>query len=253
MTDNHNSSYIDANLLAANTAASKAEKAKAAIEKYGEIKSFVRHHGRLTRAQADALAHYLPLYQLDAEGKRLTADAFSREQVVLEIGFGNGETLIDMAKATPDTLFLGAEVHKPGIGHALLLAHAAHLENFKVIADDAVAFIDKRLPDACLDRVQIFFPDPWHKKRHFKRRLVQTAFIEKVHRVLKPNGYLHIATDWTPYAEHCLEVLNPSALFENQSKDNTYVAKPAYRGETKFERRGLRLGHEVHDLLFKKV
>ncbi len=170
------------------------------------------------------------------------------QTLIKEIGFGNGESFIQMAECAPDTLFIGAEVHKPGVGHALMLAHKKELNNIRVIEHDAVEFIDNMLTENSIDRVQVYFPDPWHKKRHHKRRLIQPVFCDKLQRILKPRGVLHVATDWVPYAEHCIEVVNQIDSFDDQSNED--YAKPDYRPETKFERRGLGLGHEVRDLLF---
>ncbi len=212
------------------------------------IKSFVRHHGRLTAGQQQALKMYWQDFGIDYTGRPLDIEAWGFPRAVLEIGFGNGESLIEMAVASPDTLFIGVEVHKPGVGRALMLAHEKKLKNLRVLEHDAVEFIEHMLPASSLDRVQIYFPDPWHKKRHHKRRLIQPAFCQKLQRVLKPQGVLHIATDWLPYAEHCLAVLDEMSSFTHQSAEG--FAKPDYRPQTKFERRGLKLGHEVRDLLF---
>lgn len=217
--------------------------------KHRPIKSFVRHHGRLTAGQQHALDSYWEEYGIDYTGELLDfATIGNFEQVVFEIGFGNGESFIQMAEKSPNTLFIGAEVHKPGVGRALMLAHEKRLKNIRVLECDAVEFIDNMLADNVLDRVQVFFPDPWHKKRHHKRRLIQPLFCEKLHRVLKPQGVLHVATDWVPYAEHCVEVVESIDTFSNQS--NADYVKPDYRPETKFERRGIKLEHEVRDLLF---
>ncbi len=218
-------------------------------QQHRPIKSFVRHHGRLTAGQQQALDAHWQTFGIDYTGALLDLSAWGDfKHVVLEIGFGNGESFIDMAAAAPDTLFIGAEVHKPGVGRALMLAHEKGVNNIRVLEHDAVEFIDNMLPDSCLDRVQVYFPDPWHKKRHHKRRLIQPAFCDKLQRVLKPQGVLHVATDWVPYAEHCLEVVEQITTFDNAS--NPDFAKPDYRPETKFERRGLKLGHEVRDMLF---
>lgn len=216
------------------------------------IRSFVRHHGRLTEGQRKAFELHWQDFGLDYQAEPLSQtlfDGFSK--VVFEIGFGNGESFIEMAENAPDTLFIGAEVHKPGVGRALMLAAEKELKNVKVVMHDAVEVIDNMLPANSIDRVQIFFPDPWHKKRHFKRRLVQAPLCLKLQRLLKKDGILHIATDWQPYAEHCLEVLNPLAEFSNLSPNTDYVDKPEYRPETKFERRGKKLGHGVYDMLFR--
>lgn len=218
------------------------------------IKSFVRHHGRLTSGQQYALEHYWSDFGIDFQEKTLELTQFGQyETVILEIGFGNGESLIEMAEKAPNTLFIGAEVHKPGVGRALMLAKKRGLSNLRVVEHDAVLFIDKMLPEQCLDRVQVYFPDPWHKKRHFKRRLIQPEFCHKLHRVFKNNGILHVATDWLPYAEHCIEVVDSLHIFENCSPTGDYMEKPDYRPETKFERRGLKLGHQVKDLCFRVI
>lgn len=218
------------------------------------IKSFVRHHGRLTDGQRQALTEYWPAFGIDFTKRRMDMGTIAEKkhpQVVLEIGFGNGESFITMAKNHPETLFIGAEVHRPGVGRALLLAQENACQNVKIIAHDAVEFIEHMLPDNCLDRVQLFFPDPWHKKRHFKRRLVQPHFCRALHRVLKPDAIFHVATDWVPYAEHVVDVMASLAGFSDIT--NNPKEKPSYRPETKFERRGLKLGHEVRDLCFKTV
>ncbi len=134
-----------------------------------------------------------------------------------------------------------------------MLAHEKELNNIRVVEHDAVEFIETMLPDNCIDRVQVFFPDPWHKKRHFKRRLIQPALCEKLQRILKRGGILHVATDWVPYAEHCVEVIDSIDTFDNVSASGDYIEKPDYRPETKFERRGLKLGHEVRDMHFVVV
>lgn len=219
---------------------------------YRPIKSFVRHHGRLTAGQQNALDNYWVDFGLDYQNKVLSLSRFGDfTRVVFEIGFGNGESFIEMAKQAPDTLFIGAEVHKPGVGRALMLAHENELENVRIIEHDAVEFIDNMLSENSLDRVQVFFPDPWHKKRHFKRRLIQPAFCKKLQRVLKPDGILHVATDWLPYAEHCVDVIDSIDYFTNCSASGNYIDKPDYRPETKFERRGVKLGHEVRDMCFR--
>lgn len=225
------------------------EKVEKANPQHRPIKSFVRHHGRLTAGQQQALDNYWGEFGIDYRDEPLDLSTFGDfDTMVFEIGFGNGESFIQMAESAPNTLFIGAEVHKPGVGRALMLAHEKGLKNVRVLEHDAVEFIDKMLADNSLDRVQVYFPDPWHKKRHHKRRLIQPLFCEKLQRVLKPKGILHVATDWVPYAEHCIEVIDSVDTFDNQS--NADFAKPDYRPETKFERRGLKLGHEVRDLLF---
>lgn len=238
--------------IVATKVTSETKEADNSTLKHRPIKSFVRHHGRLTAGQQQALDNYWEDFGIDYNGEPLDFSDFEPagnfERVVLEIGFGNGESLVEMASVSPKTLFIGAEVHRPGVGRALMLAHEKGLKNLRVLEHDAVEFIDNMLPDNCIDRVQVFFPDPWHKKRHHKRRLIQATFCQKLYRILKPQGVLHVATDWVPYAEHCLEVIASLDFLSDQSQPN--YQKPDYRPETKFERRGLKLGHEVRDLLF---
>ena len=179
--------------------------------------------------------------------------AFRRDApVVLEIGFGNGESLVALACNHPERNYLGLEVHPPGVGHLLLCCEAGQLSNVRVICDDAVQVLQRRVPDASLDEVLLYFPDPWPKKRHHKRRIVQPAFIELVTRKLKPGGVLRMATDWQPYAEHMLATAGSSPVLHNESATGDYVVRPDSRPLTRFERRGQRLGHGVWDLAFKK-
>ncbi len=170
--------------------------------------------------------------------------------VVLEIGFGMGQSLAAMAEQYPHLNFIGIEVHKPGIGAILREANSRGLTNLRVYWNDANQVIDRCLPDASLHRVQLFFPDPWHKKRHHKRRLVQEEFVQRIRRKLESGGIFHMATDWQPYAEHMLEIMQKAPGFQNCAKDNRYCPRPEYRPITKFEKRGQRLGHGVWDLLF---
>ncbi len=215
------------------------------------IKSFVRHHGRLTEGQQFAIDNYWAKYGIDFKDEILDFSKFGKfNKVVLELGFGNGDSFIQMAKESPNTLFIGVEVHKPGVGHALMLANNAGLENVKILEDDGVMIIDKMLPDSCIDRFQLFFPDPWHKRKHFKRRIIQAEFCKKLNRILKNKGRIHIATDWEDYARHCIRVMNLLDFLKNTSKDN-YVEKPEYRPITKFEKRGLKLGHKISDIIFE--
>lgn len=172
---------------------------------------------------------------------------------ILEIGFGNGESLAEIAKNHPQNDYIGIEVHRPGVGHLLMKIEELGLTNLRTICTDAVEVLEKQIPDESLDALYLFFPDPWHKKRHHKRRQVQPEWAQLVRQKLKVGGRLHLATDWENYAEHMLEVMNGAEGFTNLSENNTYVPKPDYRPETKFERRGIRLGHGVWDLLFQKT
>ncbi len=214
----------------------------------------MRREGRLTRGQERALEVLWPEFGLEPQGPMGFPAVFGREApVVLEIGFGDGESLAAMAAADPQTDFLGIEVHRPGVGHLLMRIEEAGLENLRVMDRDAVEVLRENIPDASLARVQILFPDPWPKKRHHKRRLVQPPFVALLARKLVHGGVLHLATDWAHYAEHMLEVVGAESAFRNRAGEGRYSDRPAYRPETKFERRGLRKGHVVHDLLFERV
>jgi tRNA (guanine-N7-)-methyltransferase len=219
------------------------------------IRSFVKREGRLTTGQSQALETQWPLYGIDYSDKPLDLkQLFNRDaETVLEIGFGNGDSLWQMAQASPEKNFIGIEVHRPGAGHLLHLIESSDCTNIRVSNTDAIDVLNNQIPDHSLDRLQLFFPDPWHKKKHNKRRIVQEAFIQQVAKKLKHGGIFHLATDWEDYAQHMLEVLNSSALFENLSDTNDYVPKPEERPTTKFEKRGHRLGHGVWDLLFKAI
>ena len=217
-----------------------------------EIRSFVRREGRITPGQKRALEELWPRYGLEPGERIDPARIFARQApLTLEIGFGNGDSLATMAAEAPDTDFIGIEVHRPGIGHLLQELSRQSLNNVRLFNEDAVKVLKDCLPDDCLDRLLLFFPDPWHKKRHHKRRIVQTEFIELLAQKLKPGGILHMATDWENYAAHMLEVLGQSPDFRNCAGAGKYSNKPGYRPVTKFEQRGRKLGHGVWDLLFE--
>lgn len=218
------------------------------------IRSYVVRAGRMTAAQERALATLAPRYGLAYSAAPLDLAAlFGREAPrVLEIGFGNGDHLAALAASQPERDFLGIEVHPPGVGHLYLAAQALGLENLRAICHDAVEVLREQIPPASLDEVLLLFPDPWPKKRHHKRRIVQPQFVELVAARLRPDGVFGLATDWEPYAEHMLEVLSASDTFENLAPDGGYVPRPAERAPTRFERRGTRLGHGVWDLAFRK-
>jgi tRNA (guanine-N7-)-methyltransferase len=218
------------------------------------IRSFVRRQGRLTNGQQLALDNYWPVMGVEFSAQPLVIDElFGRSApTVLEIGFGMGTSLVTMAQQCPEQNFLGIEVHLPGVGACLASASECGVENLRVMCHDAVEVLQTIIPDNSLDMVQLFFPDPWHKARHNKRRIVQVPFVELVASKLKLGGVFHMATDWQPYAEHMLEVMNSVPAYRNLSADNQYVPRPASRPVTKFEMRGQRLGHGVWDLMFER-
>lgn len=218
------------------------------------IRSYVQRAGRITRAQQRALEELWPRYGIDAGGGLLDFPAIfgRRAPLVMEVGMGDGETLLELAGRNPGTDFVGIEVHRPGLGHCLLGLEARGLANVRLVAQDAVEVLQLRVPNAALDELLLYFPDPWPKKRHHKRRIVQVAFVELVARRLKPGGVFRIATDWAPYAQYMLEVLVGCGLFTPATGAGPRVARPAARPITKFERRGKRLGHEVFDLEYRR-
>ncbi len=218
------------------------------------IRSFVMRAGRMTEGQQRGWDVGFPQYGLALEQGELDWDqTFGRGgKRVLEIGFGMGDSLVAMAEAQPDTQFVGIEVHRPGVGRLLGQVMERGLSNVRVYAEDAVPILQRCITPYSLDILQIYFPDPWHKKRHNKRRLIQSDFIAMVSEKLKVDGLLHLATDWEPYAEHMLNVLNGEPALFNTSDSGDFVPRPAWRPETKFERRGARLGHGVWDLLYQR-
>jgi tRNA (guanine-N7-)-methyltransferase len=218
------------------------------------VRSFVRRPGRLTAAQRRALTDLMPRYAATSASGRLDLrELFGRDApCVLDIGFGDGEALATSAINYPSHDYLGVEIHEPGIGHLLLLLEKAAVTNVRVIARDAADVVPD-LADASLAAVNLFSPDPWPKKRHHKRRLVQPAFIGELARVLRPGGLLHVATDWADYSRHTREVLATSTSFVPVETVEVANDPRAFRPPTKFERRGRRLGHEVVDLLYTRV
>ncbi|NOR40981.1 MAG: tRNA (guanosine(46)-N7)-methyltransferase TrmB [Gammaproteobacteria bacterium] len=219
-----------------------------------KIRSFVRREGRLTAGQQRALQDLWPRYGLETQSLLNLDDIFDRSAPrTLEIGFGNGDALLAMATSQPQTDFIGIEVHRPGVGRLLRELEQRALSNVRVIREDAVPILENSLPDDSLDRLLLFFPDPWHKKRHHKRRIVQAAFIELLARKIASGGILHMATDWEDYAQHMLDVMGLSPAFRNCAGAGNYSPKPDYRPTTRFEQRGQRLGHGVWDLLYERV
>jgi tRNA (guanine-N7-)-methyltransferase len=214
------------------------------------IRSFVKREGRLTPGQETAIKTAWPTFGLDAGTPINPTELFANDNpITLEIGFGNGESLVDMATNNPDRNYIGIEVHRPGVGHLLRRVLEKELRNVRVFDTDAIDVLQLAIPDHSLDCVQLFFPDPWHKKRHHKRRIVQTTFLDLIHAKLKTGGSFHAATDWENYAEHMMDRLNAHSGFANSIKTG-YAERPNYRPLTKFENRGLRLGHGVWDLIF---
>lgn len=219
-----------------------------------KIQSFVRRSGRLTEGQKSGLNELWPIFGVDLPGEKVDLDRlFDKKQpIVLEIGFGNGDSLLEMALNTPEKNFLGIEVYEAGVGRLINEANKHQLTNLKIIKDDAVEVLKHHIHNESFDAFQLFFPDPWHKKKHHKRRIVQAEFLDLISRKLKPNAIIHMATDWEDYAIHMMETLENHPNFKNTMSAHNYSIRPQYRPITKFERRGERLGHGVWDLIFTK-
>jgi tRNA (guanine-N7-)-methyltransferase len=224
------------------------------VEHHRSIRSFVTRAGRITEAQQRALDESWPTFGVEFDGRPLDLDKLfgRRAPRVVEIGFGNGENLAALAAAHPDTDYLGIEVHRAGVGRLMLAAGTEQLTNVRISCHDAVEVLEHQLPPESFDEILILFPDPWHKKRHHKRRLIQPPFVALATSRLKPGGLLRLATDWEPYAIQMLEVLSASEALSNLAADGGYVEKPAERITTRFEKRGQRLGHGVWDLAFRR-
>jgi tRNA (guanine-N7-)-methyltransferase len=218
------------------------------------IRSFVRRTGRLTPSQQRALDELWPQYGVDTKAAPLNLDdLFGRiAPRVLEIGFGNGETLAQQASENPDLDFIGIEVHEPGVGHCLLKARDAGVSNLRLIKHDAIEVLERQIPPLSLQRINIYFPDPWPKKRHHKRRLLQPSFLVLLHDRLETGGTLHVATDWANYAEHIDEVFASVDLFDCDERREHDGDRPLDRPSTKFEKRGLKKGHRIVDWRFTK-
>ena len=219
------------------------------------IRSYVVRAGRMTEAQRKAFEVSWPVYGLKlADGAINTDVIFGRTgQKVLEIGFGMGTSLIEMAVASPNTDFIGVEVHPPGVGTLMNSARIEDLSNLRVYLADANDVLEECFATQSIDRLQLYFPDPWHKKKHNKRRIVKSTFVQQVREKLRSNGILHMATDWQHYADQMMETLSEAEGFENCAGAGQYSERPSYRPITKFEKRGEKLGHGVWDLVFKKI
>lgn len=218
------------------------------------IRSYVLRQGRMTEAQQRAFETLWPRYGLILDQDLLDLPAIfgNANPVTLEIGFGNGETLAQLAQRHPERNYLGVEVHSPGVGHLMIKLAAQESDNARILQCDAMELLRHHLPAGSLAGVMLLFPDPWHKKRHHKRRIVQAEFADLVHRALMPGGLLHMATDWESYAQQMLRVLSGHPGFDNQAGSGNFAPRPDDRPLTKFERRGQRLGHGVWDLLFDR-
>lgn len=218
------------------------------------IVSFVRREGRMTSGQRRALQELWPVYGVEPDNTLDLPTLFGRRApLTVEIGFGNGDTLLALAQASPGENFLGIEVHRPGVGNLLHELERLQLTNVRVMCGDAVEILRHALPAGSVQRFMLLFPDPWHKLRHHKRRIVQAAFIELLATRLVAGGQLHMATDWEDYARHMLAVMQDCTAFRNCAGPGQFVARPNYRPVTRFERRGQRLGHTVRDLLFERL
>lgn len=219
------------------------------------IRSFQPRRSRVTAGQGEALERLWPVWGMDIDGLRVIdpEEMFGGLPVVLEIGFGMGEATARMAADDPGTGILAVDVHTPGQGNLLALAERNGLSNIRVANGDAIILLREMLPPRALDGMRVYFPDPWPKKRHHKRRLIQPDFLTLAARVLKPGAILHCATDWEPYAEQMLGVLGAHPDFENTQEDGGFAPRPAFRPLTRFEGQGLDKGHTVHDLLFRRA
>ncbi len=217
-----------------------------------QIRSFVLRAGRLTEGQQRALDELLPKFSVSPGNDWLDlAGLFGNQKpVIVEIGFGNGDATWQMAGQSPQENFIGVEVHRPGVGHLLLQLEKHGINNVRVACEDGVGFLRRRIPPGSLEGLRLYFPDPWPKKRHHKRRIVQPSFVALLAEKLTPGGIAHFATDWQNYAEHMLEAMRENPAFENLSDTGDYCSRPAWRPLTKYEKRGERLGHAVYDLLF---
>lgn len=219
------------------------------------MRSFVLRGGRLTEGQKRALNELWPRFGIEQGDTVLDLQTLFGNQapVIMEIGFGNGDATWQMASAHPEQNYLGVEVHRPGVGHLLLKIEEQNLGNIRIACADAVEFLQRRIAEASLDGVRIYFPDPWPKKRHHKRRIIQAAFVRLLASRMRTGAVLHLATDWAPYADFMLEEIAAVEGFVNLSDQGDFCDMPEWRPQTKYEKRGERLGHHVRDLLFRRI
>ncbi|MGH8274112.1 MAG: tRNA (guanosine(46)-N7)-methyltransferase TrmB [Gammaproteobacteria bacterium] len=220
-----------------------------------QVKSYVRREGRLTRAQKRALEKYLPKYAFpESEAAVDFAAIFGRRApTTLEIGFGNGDALADLAAAHPERNYIGVEVHRPGVGHLLMRLERGGIENVRVANRDGARVLRNEIPDDSLDEILVYFPDPWPKKRHHKRRLIQSEFALMVSAKLTVGGRLELATDWTDYAEQMRGILNGTPGLVNADEEGGFPERPEWRPETRYEIRGRREGHQIYDLAYRRA
>jgi tRNA (guanine-N(7)-)-methyltransferase len=220
-----------------------------------KVRSFVLRTGRLSEFQRQTMNDNWAAYGLEHQTEPFDFPTIygNTNPIILEIGFGMGKSLVEMALQNPDKNYLGIEVHTPGVGACLAYAVEKHVKNLRIICHDATEILRDSIADNSLGGLQLFFPDPWHKAKHHKRRIVQPHFVETIYQKLQPNGFIHFATDWQNYAEQMLDVLKSAVGLHNVSPTNDYIPRPDFRPLTKFEQRGHKLGHGVWDLYFIKT
>lgn len=220
-----------------------------------KVRSFVLRTGRLSEFQRQTMNDNWAAYGLEHQTEPFDFPTIygNTNPIILEIGFGMGKSLVEMALQNPDKNYLGIEVHTPGVGACLAYAVEKHVKNLRIICHDATEILRDSIADNSLGGLQLFFPDPWHKAKHHKRRIVQPHFVETIYQKLQPNGFIHFATDWQNYAEQMLDVLKSAVGLRNVSPTNDYIPRPDFRPLTKFEQRGHKLGHGVWDLYFIKT
>jgi tRNA (guanine-N7-)-methyltransferase len=224
-------------------------------QKRKHIKSFVLRQGKITPGQSNSIEELMPIYGIKYSNSPIDLNAeFKRvNHKIIEIGFGMGNASWQIAKSHPENDYLGIEVHSPGVGSLLMSLKSNEVSNLRIIHHDALEVLHNMIPNGSINGFHIYFPDPWHKKRHHKRRIIQEDFINLLCQKLVPGGYIHLATDWEHYSTWMLDILNKNPQLHNESQNNTFIARPDFRPMTKFEQRGINLGHKVWDLMFKKI